>query len=123
VPDVGLPLHDFRHGPGFPSLWIIGYNKALDSLAPTGSIGWHLQMTTDTAMLDPSLEIGRYALGARDVVTSRGENRRYEESLFHIGPAVTVGPSNGTIRPYANFDIACRACSSVAREDDGLTNG
>jgi hypothetical protein len=79
----------------------ISYNRALDAIAPGGGSGWRLSWTVRRGTVSPSLEIGRYHLGSRDTLTARGEGLSYEERLLHFGPAVAVGPSHGTVRPYA----------------------
>ncbi len=79
----------------------LGYNRALDSLAAPGATGWHLNLGTESGWLVPSIETGRYLLGASSVYTARGETLRYEESLFHVGSSLSVGPPHGPVRPYA----------------------
>jgi hypothetical protein len=78
----------------------LGYNKAFQSDALGGALGGHTRLAVELGAVSPSLEVGRYGLGGRDVATPYGK-RHYEESLFHLGPAVSVGPARGAVRPYA----------------------
>ena len=79
----------------------LGYTKDLDAIAPGGGAGGSFSLTAELGKLAPSLEIGRCGLGSRDLLRPRGESLHYEESLLYFGPAVSVGPSRGRLRPYA----------------------
>jgi len=83
----------------------LGYAKALDAIAPGGGAGGSLSWTAELGKVAPSLEIGWYGLGSRDLLTPRGESLHYEESLLYFGPAVSVGPSRGRVRPYARASL------------------
>jgi hypothetical protein len=84
---------------GSASLYV-GHNRALDSVAPGGAAGWLVSLTSRRRVVSPSLELGSYRLGSRETPTARVGRVRYNESLFHFGPAVSVGPSRGLVRPY-----------------------
>jgi hypothetical protein len=83
----------------------LGYAKALDSMAPGGGAGGSLSWTAELGKVAPSLEIGWCGLGSHDLLTPRGESLHYEESLLYFGPAVSVGPSRGRVRPYARASL------------------
>jgi hypothetical protein len=96
----------------------LGYSRAFDSLSPSGAMAWRLSLASEGGSVTPSLEVGRYALGTRDVTIRPGWNERLDESLFHIGPAVSVSPSHGAIRPYAIAGVGFYRWNAISNRVD-----
>jgi len=78
----------------------LGFARGRDLRAASGGFGGHLRLSTESRGFAPSLEIGRFDLGAGDVRAANGRRVTYDESVLHFGAALTRTLGHGKVRPY-----------------------
>jgi hypothetical protein len=78
----------------------LGFARGRDLRAGSGGLGGHFRLSMEGRGFTPSLEIGRFDLGHGDVMAPNGRPIFFDESVVHVGAALSRTLGHGKVRPY-----------------------
>jgi hypothetical protein len=83
-----------------------GYGRSFDSESPSGGVGARFSLSPELkGGVRPGVEVGRIGLGVQHRFAPTSQRLESSESVVHFGLTAALGPSRGTLRPYAIVGI------------------